>query len=248
MDGESEDHPAAGFEAHLHADGVAFDGEDAALLRAVADRGSLNAAAEALGRSYSRAQKRVAGLEEAYGPLVERRRGGPGGGGSDLTDGARALLARFARLQTALTGTAAVDETVLAGTVRAREGELATVATPAGDVRAVLAADATAVQVTVRADAVTLHAPDGAPAADATSARNRFRGAVRAVDRGETVASVAVDVGADAPLTALVTTESIDCLSLAPGEAVVATCKATATRATPAEQTHGPATSDGAGE
>ena len=59
----------AGFSTHLRIDGVTFDGDDAALLRAIEDHRSLNAAAEALGRSYSRAHQRVTDLESAVAAL-----------------------------------------------------------------------------------------------------------------------------------------------------------------------------------
>ncbi|MFC7082228.1 TOBE domain-containing protein [Halorussus caseinilyticus] len=224
----------AGFEAHLRADGTEFDADDAELLRAVDEAGSLNRAADALGRSYSRAHQRLTALEDALGPLVVRQRGGSGGGGSELTDEARDLLARFERLRAEFTGTAEVEETVLSGEVVAREGELATVETDAGRVRALApAADAEEVQVALRADAVTLNAPDDAPPAEATSARNRFDGEVAAIDAGEQVARVLVNVGADAPLAALVTMSSVEKLGLGEGSPVVASFKATATRASP---------------
>jgi molybdate transport system regulatory protein len=54
---------------------------------------------------------------------------------------------------------------------------------------------------------------------------------VATVDRGETLARVTVAVDADLELTALVTVESVERLELAPGISVVATFKATATRA-----------------
>lgn len=222
----------AGFEARLHADGETFDAADAALLRAVDEHGSLNAAAGALGRSYARAHARLKDLEGAFGPLVESRRGGPDGGGTRLTGGARDLLARFERLRAAFSGTARAEETVLDGRVVAREGELATVETAAGRVRALAPPDAERVEVTLRADAVTLQAPDGSPPADATSARNRLRGTVAAIDRGEAVARVAVDLDPDAPLAALVTVDSVERLDLERGAEVIASFKATATRAT----------------
>jgi len=225
----------AGFETHLRADGVEFDADDAELLRAVDREGSLNRAADELGRSYSRAHQRLTALEDALGSLVTRQRGGSGGGGSELTDEARAVLARFERLRAEFTGTAEVEETVLSGRVVAREGELATVETSAGRVRALAPeADTDAVQVAVRADAVTLHAPEDAPAEAATSARNRFAGTVSAIDAGEQVARVLVDVGADATLSALVTASSVETLDLQAGSEVVASFKATATRASPA--------------
>ena len=236
----------AGFDAHLRADGVRFDADDAALLRAVDEHGSLNRAADALGRSYSRSHGRLTDLEDTFGPLVARRRGGSGGGGSELTDEARELLARFDRLRAEFTGTAEVEETVLPGRVVSREGELGVVETDAGRFRALVvaaggdggdgetAADVD-VEVAVRADAVTLNDPADAPAAEATSARNRFGGEVVAVDRGEAVARVVVDVGAGVPLAALVTTTSVEKLDLKARSEVVASFKATATRASPRE-------------
>ena len=223
----------AGFDASLRADGVAFGERDAELLRAVDDAGSLNAAASTLGRSYSRAHDRLTDLEDAFGSLVERQRGGSGGGGSTLTDRARELLAAFDRLRAGYSAIAETTETVFAGTVVDRDGELGTVDTDAGTVRALVPADADSVEVVLRADAVTLHDPADAPAGGATSARNRFSGEVVAVDRGESVGRVSVEVGADAPLVALVTVESLERLGLEPGREVVASFKATATRATP---------------
>ena len=228
------------FAAGLALGDVTFDGDDAALLRAVAEEGSVSGATERLGRSRARALRRLERLEERVGPLVERRRGGADGGGSRLTDEGRALLARFDRLRAALAGTATAAETVLPGEVVEAAGELAAVATAAGRVRALfVAADGDRgpavgdpVQVSVRADAVTLHDPADAPPGGATSARNRFEGCVTAVDRGESVVSVAVDVGAGDPLRALVTRDSVARLDLDPDRRVVASFKATATRAT----------------
>lgn len=229
----------ASVDAQLQADGVAFTSADAELLRAVRDTGSVAGASEALGRSRARALGRIETLEEAYGPLVERRRGGATGGGSDLTETAASLLSRLARLQAALAGTASVDECVIPGRVTERDGELGVVATDAGDLRARLVArnggdvpevDAP-VQVSVRSDAVTLHAPTDAPAAESTSARNRFEGTVVDVDAGETVVCATIDVGTPDSLSALLTHESLDRLDLRPGSRVVVSFKATATRA-----------------
>lgn len=234
----------AAVEARLRAGDVSFTAEDSELLRAIATHGSVSGAAESLGRSRARALGRLESLEEAFGPLVERQRGGAGGGGSQLTDTALELLARFDRLQAALSGTADVAETVLGGEVAEREGELGLVDTDAGTVKALLVADedealpdpGSRVQVSIRADAVTLHEPTDAPAEAATSARNRFAGTVSGIDRGESVARVAVDIGTAEPLLALVTHESLDRLDLAPGVELVASFKATTTRATQTSQ------------
>jgi len=243
------------FEARIGAGEVVFDAEDARLLRAVDEHESLNAATEALGRSFAHAQRRIVALEEAFGTLVERRRGGAGGGGSELTEGARDLLAAFARLRAEYARVARTEWTVVSGTVVARAGELLTVDTPLGELRALgrgvgedtggtettLAgatagedADAgpVAVEVAIRADALTL--TRSAPEPDDTSARNQFSGTVAGIDRGASVALVTVDVGS-ATLSALVTTDSLERLGLETGEDVVASLKATATRAIPRE-------------
>lgn len=226
-------------DAQLRADGVEFTAADAELLRAVDDRGSVNGAAEELGRSRARALDRIGTLEDAFDSLVERQRGGADGGGSELTEAAQSLLARFDRLRATLVGTAAVAERVLLGRVVEREGELGVVDTDAGAVRARLVAQparepagvGASVQVGVRSDAVTLYAPADSPPADGISAQNRFEATVVGIDRGTSIASVGVDVGGPDPLVALLTHDSLDRLGLADGSPVVVTFKATATRA-----------------
>ncbi|MFA9501419.1 TOBE domain-containing protein [Natrinema sp. H-ect1] len=226
------------FDPYLRIDDVTVDRSDIAMLRAIDDRGSLSGAAEALERSYPRLQQRVVELEDAIGPLVERTRGGAGGGGSSLTDQARDLLARFDRLVAAYEGVARVDETVLSGPVVNRDGELATVATDAGEVLAVVPSEAAAASVTIRSDAVSLHAPEDVPRAEGTSVRNRFPGTVAWLEAGDAVARVGIDLEAaedggdadDAELVALVTRRSVDALGLEPGRSIVASVKATAVR------------------
>jgi molybdate transport system regulatory protein len=224
---------SAEFDAYIGADGVTIDARDVRLLRAIDEEGSLNAAADSLGRSFSHAQRRVVELEDAFGTLVERQRGGAGGGGSTLTERARELLASFERLQTSFAGVAEVAETVLRGTVVDRDGELVTVDTPAGRVRALVPDETDTVELSLRADAVTLTAPEDTPVPESTSARNRFSGTVTAVETGETIARVAVDVGATTPVLALVTGDSREKLGIEPGREVVVSFKATATRGVP---------------
>jgi molybdate transport system regulatory protein len=241
----------ADVEARLQVGDVTFGTADAELLRAIAEHGSVSGATEALGRSRARGLNRLTDLEDAFGSLVERQRGGAGGGGSRLTAEARRLLARFDRLCATLSGTADVAEAVLSGEVIEREGELGLIDVGVGTVRALLVDEAMAVddggssrrleagvpvQVSVRADTVTLHDPADAPRGSATSARNRFPGTVSRVDSGESIAHVSVDVGAGVPLLALVTHDSLDRLGLDAGVDVVAAFKATATRATAAER------------
>ncbi|MFT4921163.1 MAG: molybdate transport system regulatory protein [Haloarculaceae archaeon] len=221
------------FDVYIRDVGETLDQRDVELLRAIDEHGSINRAASELGRSYSRAQQRIVALEDGFGDLVERTRGGSDGGGSQLTDQAWALIARYERVRTEFSGVAETEETVLSGQVRDREGRLATVETAAGTVRALVPEDCEEVSLTVQADTVTLQSPEETPAPDATSARNRLEGTVVSVDVGEGVGRVTVDIGATAGLSAIVTVASIERLALADGEPVVASFKATATRGIP---------------
>ncbi len=229
-------------EAALTADNVEFDAKDAALLRAIEDTGSVAAAAAALERSRARALRRIETLEAAFGGLVERQRGGSGGGGSRLTEEATRLLDRYDRLVVALDATAQVPETVLTGAVTATDGELATVTTPVGTLRGLHDTTTTGerVQVRIGADAITLHEPTTAPAPDGTSARNRLQCRVVDATAGETVHTVRLqaETAADSPtLRALITPESIRRLDLTEGDTVIITWKATATRVLAAHDT-----------
>jgi molybdate transport system regulatory protein len=228
----------ATFDARFSEEGVEFTERDAELLQAIDERHSINEAATALGRSYSRSQQRIVELEDAFevGALVERKRGGSGGGGSTLTDAARRLLADFDCLRAEFAGVAETEETILSGTVVESDRELGTVETAAGPVRAIIPSTTTAVQVVIRADTVTLHTPGTTPKAEETSARNRFRGEVIDIEMGEALARIELGIGNDVRLTALVTRTSVSKLDLSSGEEVVASFKATATRAFPADR------------
>lgn len=227
---------SATVEAHLSADGVRFSERDATLLRAIDRTGSLHAAAHDLGRSYSRAHDRLGELEGGFGSLVHSQRGGSDGGGTELTDRCRTLLLRFDRLRAAVDGVARAEETALEGTVTDRTGDLATIDTSAGTLRAVVPGAARAVSVAVRADAVTLQDPSDVPEPAATSARNRLQGVVTEVMPRAGTVLVTVDVGGRTELAATVTQESARRLQLASGREVLASFKATATRAVPREQ------------
>jgi molybdate transport system regulatory protein len=208
-----------------------FDARDAALLGAIDRAGSVAGAASELGRSRARALARIETLEAAFGALVERRRGGKSGGGSRLTGNGRQLLGRFDRLDVALAAAASVPETVLRGTVIDIDGELATVETAVGALgglhEGLSIGEET--QVRIGADAVTIYEPSTDPGPDSTSARNRLRGEVTAIDPGETVRTVTVDVDGTR-FEALITEESTNRLDLAPGRPVIISWKATATR------------------
>ncbi len=79
------------------------------LLEAVAATGSVKAACERIGLSYSKGRRMLRVLEAEVGyPCVARRPGGQGGGHAALTPACATLLARFRAF------TAEVDADVLA--------------------------------------------------------------------------------------------------------------------------------------
>ena len=235
----------AGGDPYIEVDGATVDERDVEALRGIDEHGSMYRAAEELGRSYARIQRRVTDLEETAGPLVVSERGGAGGGGSTLTRNAREVLARFDRLRAEFSGLARAEESVVSGRVVDRGERLGTVETPAGTFRALVPAEADTVQVGVRSDAVSLLAPDDAPQSAGTSARNRFEGTVATLDQEGDLARVAVDIGAETTLRALITGASVDRLDIAEGDPVVASFKATATRAAPAPADSGAGTGGG---
>ncbi|HYG56768.1 MAG TPA: substrate-binding domain-containing protein [Symbiobacteriaceae bacterium] len=71
-----------------------------AIVAAVREKGSLNAATKAMGVSYRQAWGLIKQAEETMGaPLLSRRVGGTEGGGAHLTDMAEDLLLRWQRVQ-----------------------------------------------------------------------------------------------------------------------------------------------------
>ena len=79
-----------------HDDHLGMSDYRARLLSAIAETGSLSAAAQRLGLSYRRAWGKVRELERHLGiPLVESVAGGPGGGGSRLTPEGAELVRRY---------------------------------------------------------------------------------------------------------------------------------------------------------
>ena len=74
----------------------------AALLEGIARTGSISAAGREMGMSYKRAWMLVESLNAMFrAPLVERARGGAGGGGAALTDTGRQVLALYRQIEAA---------------------------------------------------------------------------------------------------------------------------------------------------
>ena len=206
--------------------------EDIQLLSAVSSHGSLHRATESLNRSYAHAQRRVVALEDAVGPLMERNRGGAGGGGSELTDAAVQLIRQFRLIEHTLRWVAGGDSTVVAGTITARDGELATVQTMAGDITAVVPPGSGPIDLHIRAEAVSLVA-DNHPHDAASSIMNQFEGEIVMIDHGAQIDHVGIDIGLEAPLKSVVTSSSTERLRLAEGDRTGVRFKATAVRGLP---------------
>lgn len=80
------------------------------LLQAIAEAGSISAAARQMGMSYKRAWSLVDEMNAAFRmPLVDSARGGTRGGGAVLTGTGQQVLAGYRRLQR-MAETAGADE------------------------------------------------------------------------------------------------------------------------------------------
>jgi molybdate transport system regulatory protein len=80
------------------------------LLESVRDTGSISAAARSMRMDYKRAWLLIDSLNRAFdAPVVERATGGAGGGGARLTPLGEDLLARYRRLDAAVSEMAAAD-------------------------------------------------------------------------------------------------------------------------------------------
>jgi len=97
----SADKPVARFRLRVSAgEAVAIGPGKVALLEAIADTGSLTAAAKQLDMSYRRAWLLLDDLNRALKtPAVESAIGGAHGGGSQLTETGRALVAHYRSIE-----------------------------------------------------------------------------------------------------------------------------------------------------
>ncbi|WP_105104107.1 TOBE domain-containing protein [Microbulbifer pacificus] len=168
---------------------ASFAAQQAQLLRAIAECGSISAAAKSVGISYKTAWDRIDAMNNlSTAPLVVRSAGGSQGGGTALTALGEKVLKGF----TALEKEHALFLERVGRKVRAFED----IAEFAG---------------------VGLMK---------TSARNQFRGKVTAIKPGAVNAEVMLDIGAEQPLVAMITNDSVETLELVTGGAALALVKA----------------------
>jgi len=91
-------------------DGAMFGPGKADLLAHIRDTGSISAAGRRMDMSYKRAWSLVEEMNAAFAaPLVAATRGGPGGGGAQLTPAGEEVLALYGRVIAAATEAAAPD-------------------------------------------------------------------------------------------------------------------------------------------
>src|ERR1700754_3522529 len=86
------------------------------LVEAVAELGSISAAAQRLGISYRGAWEAIQALNNLFdGPLIEASPGGKAGGAAAVTPRGRAVVEAFRRVQTEIDAAMAKLESGLAG-------------------------------------------------------------------------------------------------------------------------------------
>ncbi len=112
--------PRLGLTLRLHAgDDIAIGPGKADLLDAIAAKGSIAAAARALGLSYRRAWVMVETMNRGFAsPLLAASKGGGGGGGTVLTADGVAVLAAYRAMVAAAAAAAAPEAARLLALLR----------------------------------------------------------------------------------------------------------------------------------
>ena len=89
-----------GYKVWLDNDGKAFGDGPYELLKQVDETHSLHRAAKEMGMAYSKAWRLIGAMEKRLGfLLIERKVGGPSGGGSRVTYQGKELMKRYRRFQ-----------------------------------------------------------------------------------------------------------------------------------------------------
>jgi molybdate transport system regulatory protein len=88
------------YKVWLDRGGKAFGDGPYELLKGIEKTGSLHQAAAEMGMSYSKAWRLIGILEKRLGfPLLERKIGGPSGGGSQITPKAKEFMRRYEKFR-----------------------------------------------------------------------------------------------------------------------------------------------------
>lgn len=96
----------------------------AELLQRIHDTGSISAAGRAMKMSYKRAWMLVEEMNAAFrDPLVDRTRGGAGGGGARVTEAGLAVMALYRAVESAAAAAAAQDIATLRAMLRDIPGQ-----------------------------------------------------------------------------------------------------------------------------
>lgn len=226
-----------------------------ALVEAVAELGSIAAAAKKVGLSYRGAWDAVQALNNLFdGPLVAAAPGGKSGGAATVTLQGHAVIAAFrrveaemdaalARLQGGLTSDVFWSLGMKTSARNALRGVISHVGEGAvsSEVTLALGGDVAITAVLTRQSVGDLELAVGKPAIALikasfvvlakgenlrTSARNQIQGRVIARDDGAVNSEVDLDIGGGKTLVATITVESARALELAVGDTVTALVKA----------------------
>ncbi len=228
----------AKFEVQIRSKDKVLNRKDIELLESIDEYGSINKACNKLNRSFSHAQRRIVGLEEDFGELVIRKRGGSSGGGSKLTKTAKNLLNRFRTLNLEFDGVLNTDRTITKGKVSSKEGDIGIIDSEIGDISAKIPGDISkgdSVWISIRSDVVTIK-PKKNEYLDLkekrTSERNIFEAKVVRIEKmdkknGRNIAIIEGDIGMGPNLKSLVTIKSIKDLNVTIGSNILMSFKAT---------------------
>jgi molybdate transport system regulatory protein len=226
-----------------------------ALIEAVAELGSISAAAKRVGLSYKGAWDAVQALNNLFdGPLVAAAPGGKAGGTATVTPRGHAVIAAFRRVQAEMDAALAkLDRDVgsdlfwslgmktsarnaLRGVISditpgAVSGEVTLALGDGVAITAVLTRQSIAdLELEVGRHAIALVKASFIVLAKGeglrTSARNQIKGRVTAREDGAVNSEVALDIGGGKTLIATVTLESARALDLEVGDSVTALVKA----------------------
>jgi molybdate transport system regulatory protein len=226
-----------------------------ALLEAVAELGSISAAARRVGLSYKAAWDAVQALNNLFdSPLVTAAAGGRAGGAAQVTDTGRTVIAAFRTVEAELAvararlgdlpasdliwslGMKTSARNALRGTIaRITEGAVS------AEVTLRIAEGLEVTAVVTRESVESLGLAEGGAAIALikssfvvlakgeglrTSARNQIDGVVQSREDGAVMSEVVLNIGGGKTLAATITHESAEALGLAVGDRLTALVKA----------------------